>query len=340
MGLFDFLKKKKTDVQEKNNDDYAPGWDAITAEFERIYPGQKNPRHYAAHLSYQLGGNDPLQGISVYDAGDSWHFVSYGLSELYEKQSSNKEISGYGMEFTFRLKKGCYDDEESEIECTCGLLQQLARITFQKGERFLPYEYVYSGQTAGIDGKKASKLTGLITIPDFKAQEIETPNGKVMFIEFVGATDEELKAIFNKEIGVKDLYEKLGTDITDYNRNSVTFDKQDVLTNENENLDFSKILNDDDVDKFIKSGQLKWIYVLSPVFGGIEERSNQIIATPDAEKKKQFIDEELQNFLKQGKSVKKVNIHFEYKEKSVVPSKIIVCAIVDGNDYNRVVEIW
>lgn len=218
MGIFDKFKKKE---EQKNDDVYAPGWDAITAEFERIYPGQKNPKHYATRLSYQLGGNDPLQGISVYDAGDSWHFVSYGLSELYDKESNNKEISGYGMEFTFRLKKGCYNYEEHEIICTCGLLQQLARITFQKGERFLPYEYMYSGQTQGIDSKEKSKLTGLITVPDTKAKELDTSNGKVIFVEFIGVTDAELKAILNKKIRVKDLYEKLGTDITDYNRDSI-----------------------------------------------------------------------------------------------------------------------
>ena len=221
MSLCDFLKKDSINNDKKNDDINAPGWDAITSEFERIYPEQKNPKHYGTLISYQLGGNDPLQGISVYDAGDSWHFVSYGLSELYEKESENKEISGYGMEFTFRLKKGCYDDEENEIKCVCGLLQQLARITFQNGEVFLPYEYMYSGQTEGIDSKSNSKLTGFISIPDMKAKEIKTPNGKVIFVEFIGVTDEELKAIINKEIRVKELYEKLGTDITDYNRNSV-----------------------------------------------------------------------------------------------------------------------
>lgn len=218
MGIFDMFKKKEND---KKDDVYAPGWDAITDEFEKIYPGQTNPKHYGTLVSYQLGGNDPLQGISIYDAGDSWHFVSYGLTELYDKKSENKDVSGYGMEFTFRLKKGCYDDEEPEIKCTCGLLQQLARVTFQKGERFLPYEYMYSGQTQGIDSKEKSKLTGFITVPDTKAKELDTPNGKVIFVEFIGVTDKELKAIMNKEIRVKELYEKLGTDITDYNRDSV-----------------------------------------------------------------------------------------------------------------------
>lgn len=218
MESIDKFKKE----EHENDDVYAPGWDAIEKEFERIYPGQTNPKHYGVLVSYELGGNAPLKGISVYDAGDSWHFVSYGLTELYDKTSSNAEVSGYGMEFTFRLKKGCYDDEESEIKCICGIFQQLARITFQKGELFLPYEYTYyEGQAVGIDVKKKSKLTGFISIPDTRAKEIETPNGKVIFVEFIGVTDAELNAIINNEIKVKDLYEKLGTDITDYNRNSV-----------------------------------------------------------------------------------------------------------------------
>ena len=162
-----------------------------------------------------------MDGISVYDGGDYWHFVTYGLSELYDKESDIEEISGYGMEFTFKLKKDNYENEENEIQCVCGILQSIARITFTKGELFNVYEYLYTGQTTGIDSKQKSNITGFITVPDDKFKEINTPNGKVCFVEFVGVTDNELKAIHNKEIRVKELYEKIGTDITNYNRQSV-----------------------------------------------------------------------------------------------------------------------
>ena len=197
------------------------GWDFITQEAERIYIGQTEPKHYGALIKWRLGGPDPLDGISIYDGGDYWHFVTYGLSELYEKECDNKEWSGYGMEFTFKLKKDNYENEESEIKCICGILQQIAKITFNNNEIFNPYEFLYTGQTQGIDVTRKSNITGFITIPDTNFQTINTPNGKVTFIEFIGATNEELIALKNKEITVKELYEKIGSDITSYNRKSV-----------------------------------------------------------------------------------------------------------------------
>ncbi|MBQ8379955.1 MAG: suppressor of fused domain protein [Clostridia bacterium] len=219
MGILDMFKKNKKE-EKKHEEIKAYGWDAITKKFEEIYPGQTNPKHYGTIIPWNLGGKDPLRGISIYDGGDYWHFVSYGLSEIYEKESENKEISGYGMEFTLKLKKDKYEDEEAEIKGICGIFQMIARITFQNGEVFSPFEYLYTGQKEGIDTKMQSNITGFITILDTNAGSIDTPNGKVDFVEFIGVTDEELIALKDKKITVKELYEKLGSDITNYNRES------------------------------------------------------------------------------------------------------------------------
>ena len=216
MGLFDSKKNKET-----ANDVVAIGWDAITAEAERVYPNQEKPKHYGALIKWKFGGPDPLDGISIYDGGEYWHFITYGLTELYEKETDNKEYSGYGMEFTFKLKKDNYENEESEIKCICGILQQIAKITFTNGEIFKPYEYLYTGQTEGIDSKKKSNITGFITIPDTNFKTINTENGKVIFVEYIGVTNAELLALKNKELTVEELYSKLKTDVTDYNRESV-----------------------------------------------------------------------------------------------------------------------
>ncbi len=217
MGLFG--KKKKQEEEEICRD----GWNAIEEAFLKVYPGQDKPKHWGVLIPWRLGGNDPLQGMSAYDGGDYWHCVTFGLSELWEKESEDKEYSGYGMEFTLRLKKGCYnaEDEENELRCVFRNFQAIARMTFTNGELFLPWEWLYTGQKQGMDFRQVSKLTGFITLPDTKISAIDTPNGKVEFVEFVGAADAELVRIQNKELDVKELYEKLGSDITDYDRESI-----------------------------------------------------------------------------------------------------------------------
>lgn len=213
MGLFGKKKEEKESKTEKTNDNTLKavndrgeeannsGWDAITAEFERVYPGQEDPKHYGTIVPWRLGGPNPLDGTSIYDGGDFWHFVTFGLSELYDKESEDKEYSGYGMEFTFKLKKGCYGeaDEEEEFRCICSNLDSIAKITFEKGELFLPNEYVYTGQTEGIDRYQKSKLTGFITAADPAVNTLDTPNGKVEFVEFIGVYDSELKAVMDKK---------------------------------------------------------------------------------------------------------------------------------------------
>src|SRR4051812_23133231 len=80
----------------------APGWDAIEQALARLYPGQE-PMHWATKLGVALG--DALQGISAYEAADHWHYVTYGLSELFVKESETPETSGFGYEFTLRIAR-------------------------------------------------------------------------------------------------------------------------------------------------------------------------------------------------------------------------------------------
>jgi hypothetical protein len=216
--------KKNPELQQEPSDDEAEahGWDAITAAFETLYPGQTNPQHYGTLISWRLGGNDPLDGVSAYDGGDFWHFVTYGFSDLYEKETQDPEWSGFGFELTMKLKKTAsvvlFDTDDAEIRNVAGILQSLARYVFDSGKCIAPYEYVYTGQTEGFDAHGQSKLTGFATLPD-AAGTIETPNGKVEFVCVVGLTDRELKAIVEKEHTVKEVLELLpGGDLTDYSR--------------------------------------------------------------------------------------------------------------------------
>ena len=207
---------------DKKNKDELPnpvGWDAIDAAFDKMYPGQDNPIHFGTLIPWRLGGPDPLQGVSAYDGGDYFHLVTYGLSDLYEKEGSDPEYSGYGLEFTLKLRKAGFEDELSELKCIAGIFNDLARLTFENGEQFFPDEYIYTGQELGFDRQQKSKLTGFITMLD-EAGTIDTPNGKVDFVKLIGATNAELKAIMEGRLRVGELAEKIG-DLTDYPRESV-----------------------------------------------------------------------------------------------------------------------
>ena len=227
MGLFDRFKKKKAEKPvsvelppETEKEPGTVGWDAIEAEFLRVYPGQTEPKHYGTLVKWVFGGNDPLDGISIYDGGDFYHFVTFGLTELYDKQSRNTELSGYGYEMTLKLKKEGLEDPEAEIRNICSILQTVARITFTKNECFFPNEFIYTGQTAGMDSKQQSLLTGFIVVKDPTVETLETFNGRVEFRELVGMTDAELKTLKTSD-SVAEIYEKLGTDVTDWKRASI-----------------------------------------------------------------------------------------------------------------------
>ena len=143
------------------------GWDAIVKAMECVYPNQKNPKHFAPLLSAEFSGRDePLEGISVYETVDYYHFVSFGMSEVFEKISDNPDISGFGMEFTLKLKKSSIDPakEDIELRTICDILQKLGAISHNDGEFFHANEYIYTGQTTGFDAEEKTALTGFISL--------------------------------------------------------------------------------------------------------------------------------------------------------------------------------
>src|SRR5687767_4519289 len=111
--------------------DTTPGWHAIGEALSGVYHDVE-PLHYGTVIKWRLGGPDPLDGISVYRRPDHWHFVSFGMSELYEKESDVADQSGWGFEFTFRLAGG----GDKPPMWAVNFLQNLARYVFTSGNPF------------------------------------------------------------------------------------------------------------------------------------------------------------------------------------------------------------
>lgn len=175
------------------SEENAVGWGAIDQALQKIY-GEQEPHHYGTLISYMLGGNDPLDGISVYIAKEPiehWHYVTYGFSELYEKESEDPEYSGFGFELTLRLAKA--EDETEPPAWALNLLQNLARYVFNSGNVFRNGDYMDVNGPICLDSDTA--LTALAFTYDVELSSIDTPNGKVEFIQVVGITADELEAM-------------------------------------------------------------------------------------------------------------------------------------------------
>ncbi|KOS59803.1 suppressor of fused domain protein [Lysinibacillus agricola] len=169
------------------------GWDAIDQELLKIY-GEQEPKHYGTILPYSLGGEDPLQGISAYKSESPvphWHFVTYGFSELYEKESEDADYSGFGFELTFRLARN--EDEEEPPAWALNLLQNMGRYVFNSGNVFKSGDYLDANGPICLDAD--TLLTALAFTLDPELPAIDTPNGQLEFIQMVGITGDELEAM-------------------------------------------------------------------------------------------------------------------------------------------------
>lgn len=186
------------DIEEykrKFSKDDAPGWSAIDEIVERLYPDQE-PKHWAATPHYAVGGNDPIDGVSFYEAyynGELYyHFVTYGFSNLYyDEENCSEEFSKWGFELTFRIKPFYLDEEYPKW--VYGLLQNIARYVFKSGRWFEPYHYMPANGPIRLDTE--TEITGLAFALDPEMGEINTPNGKVQFLQIYGITDKELQTI-------------------------------------------------------------------------------------------------------------------------------------------------
>jgi len=165
------------------------GWSAIDASLASIYGDQK-PQHMGTIIGYRLGGPDPLDGISAYYRADPvphWHYVTYGFSELYEKEQEYKEVSGYGFELTFRLRAQEGDTEAPKW--VFSLLQNLARYVFRTGNVFRSGEWMTANGPIALDTD--TRICSMAMTIDPELPAIDTPNGRLEFIQVVGLTQEE-----------------------------------------------------------------------------------------------------------------------------------------------------
>src|SRR5262249_50395064 len=149
---------------------------------------------YGTLKPYGMGGDDPIPGISVYrrtDPRPHWHFVTYGFTELFRKDTYESDESGYGFELTLRLAR----DPDDALPPTWALnfLQTLGRYVFGTGNTFA------AGHKMGLHGPIAlghdTRITAVCFADDPELGELVSEFGRARFVQIVGITDDEYQVI-------------------------------------------------------------------------------------------------------------------------------------------------
>ena len=170
-----------------------PGRDAMVDSLDALYKGRK-PLWYANPNPRSRGGQDPLDAIAVWKRVDPvphWHYVTFGFSELYTKQQSNPLISGHGFELTMRV--AIAPGANAPPVWPMRLLQNLAQYVFKTGNGFHDGHRLNAHGQLAPGHTTALRALGFAFDPELPA--IDTPNGRLAFLQIVGLTaDEELAA--------------------------------------------------------------------------------------------------------------------------------------------------
>ncbi|XP_063390913.1 suppressor of fused homolog [Cydia fagiglandana] len=179
------------------------GLKALCDSCSELYPDQPNPLQVTTRLKYWLGGEDPLDYISMYwhpgipeeQVPPHWHYISFGLSDLHGDGrvhpvpgTDRSQPSGYGLELTFRL---ALPAAGAPPLWPAALLQALARYIFSTGNKFVSGDHV--SWHAPLDAS-ASRVRHLLVADDARLRPTDTPYGRVNFLQLVGCTGRELRA--------------------------------------------------------------------------------------------------------------------------------------------------
>ena len=171
-------------------DDWAPGWDAIDAAFDALYPGV-TPPHLGVelHARAMFGGPEYLDGCSLFSSPHGYqHLVTYGMSTLYvDEESFGGEFSGWGYEMTMKVRAGGPD----ECGWAVGSMGGLARYTYTSKRWFEPFQFI-DGRGRPLRVGSDTQLTSYLVVPDTEVPGIDTVHGRVDFLQLVGITQPEL----------------------------------------------------------------------------------------------------------------------------------------------------
>ena len=182
-----------------------PGWDAIDKSLSSVH-GAQEPMHWGTIIKAMFGGPDPIDGISVYEINalpiPHFHFCSYGFTSLYyDEESVGRDFSRFGFELTFRLAN--QGEGRDDLVWVCNLIQNLARYVFESGKWFEENHWLPANGPIKLGAD--TDIVGLIFAQDPQLPPIDSPHGRVEFLQMTGVTARELEDIRAKRRTVQEI---------------------------------------------------------------------------------------------------------------------------------------
>jgi hypothetical protein len=194
VGLFSKIFSRKDSRDDVGAGHAVPvhaGRAFIEGLFAELYPGQ-TPRHAAAPSAPQHDhplGRASVEGTHVYDAGQAWHYVTLGLTELYDQSDASVGPNGIRCELSMRVSKR--DDGEPPL-WPVAFLGKIASHVSQGAV----LAHGVSFRTGPLAGAPASAgFEGAVALLDPAIAPRPGPFGKVGVILLVGLTAGQLDEI-------------------------------------------------------------------------------------------------------------------------------------------------
>ncbi len=175
-------------MQGMANEDTPPGTAAIDALVDGADGGP--PAHtYHPRAPHRFAGRGPLEAVTVHALDDPphWHLVTYGLSELREKESPDRHVSGWGFELTFRVARSGDDPPLWAVD----FLANMAAYVWSSRHPFAAGHHVDLRGPVRMDSD--SSITAAMVVTDPTLGVLGGPFGSVEFLQMVGLTADELE---------------------------------------------------------------------------------------------------------------------------------------------------
>ena len=194
MGLFSkiFSRKESADRGGGGNVVPAPaGLAFIKALFGELYPGQ-TPKHATLQITPQRDlrlGRASVEGTHVYDAGHAWHYVTLGLTDLYDQSDASFGPNDIRCELSMRVAKR--DSAEPPLWPVAFLGKIASHIN--QGSVLAHAVVFRTGPIAGAPADAGFEGAAALLDPAIKPRP--GPFGKVGVILLVGLTRRELDEI-------------------------------------------------------------------------------------------------------------------------------------------------